>query len=127
MDDSADDHHGGYGRPPKKNRYKKGQSGNQGRHFRRRRNPVDWLEKLLLKLVEITLDGETRKITTLQAIVMGVSLKAVSGDRRARALLLKFKAFATRNSDQKLDVVFVDDDYTRALAKRVPAKGNDNE
>jgi Family of unknown function (DUF5681) len=125
---SSDDDNGGYGRPPKKTRYQKGQSGNSNpRYSRRRRSAVEWLEELLLKPVEITLAGETKKIATLEAIVTRISLKALAGDRRAQALLWKFAAFAARNSKKRVEIVFVDDDYTQALAAQAPTGGPDNE
>ncbi len=98
-------------------RWKKGQSGNPKRRYVTRRNSsVEWTSKLLGKPVEITLYGVTTKIPTLEAIVTVVSLRALAGDPRALALQMKFKEFAARRSQSKVQIEFVDNDYTRSLA-----------
>jgi hypothetical protein len=43
-------------------------------------------------------------------------LKGVSGNQRALKVLLKYQEFARQNSEPRLEVTFVDNDYTRALA-----------
>jgi hypothetical protein len=107
----------GYGHPPKQTRWKKGQSGNPRRQYpARSRGTVEMIDRLLLKPVEVTVNGETRTVPTLEAILLQLWLKEVAGDRRALSVRLKYQEFAKQNSEPKLEIAFVDSDYTRALA-----------
>jgi Family of unknown function (DUF5681) len=112
-----DDDGVGYGRPPKKTRWEKGQSGNPRRQYpARSKSTVELIDKFFLRPVEVTLGGETQNVPTLEAIVLQLWLKGVSGDQRALKVLLKYQEFARQNSEPRLEVTFVDNDYTRALA-----------
>jgi hypothetical protein len=112
-----DDDGVGYGRPPRKTRWKKGQSGNPRRQYpARSKSTVELIDRFFLKLVEVTVHGETKVISTLEAIVMQLWLKEVLGDQRALKVRLKYQEFAKQNSEPRLEVIFVDNDYTRALA-----------
>ena len=123
MSAQQDDDDVGYGRPPKRTRWKKGQSGNPGRQYpAHSKSTVEMIDKFFLKPVEVTVDGETKVISTLEAIVMQLWLKEVSGDQRALKVRLKYQEFARQNSEPRLEVIFVDNDYTRALAG-VPTTG----
>jgi hypothetical protein len=119
-----DDDDVGYGRPPKRTRWKKGQSGNPRRQYpARSRSTVELIDRLFLRPVEVTVDGEAKVISTLEAIVMQLWLKEVSGDQRALKVRLKYQEFARQNSEPRPEVIFVDDDYTRALATVTPIEG----
>jgi hypothetical protein len=114
----------GYRRPPKHTRWKKGQSGNRRRKYpARSKGTVEMIDRLLLKPVEVTVNGETRMVPTLEAILLQLWLKEVAGDRRALSVRLKYQEFATHNSEPKLEITFVDSDYTRALAAAPSAAG----
>jgi Family of unknown function (DUF5681) len=117
MNPQQDDDDVGYGRPPKKTRWKKGQSGNPRRRYpARSKSTVELIDKFFLRPVEVTLDGETEHVPTLEAIVIQLWLKGVSGNQRALRVLLKYQEFARQNSEPRLEVTFVDNDYTRSLA-----------
>jgi hypothetical protein len=88
----------------------------------RSKSTVEMIDKFFLKPVEVTVGGETKVISTLEAIVMQLWLKEVSGDQRALKVRLKYQEFARQSSETKLEIVFVDSDYTRALAG-VPSTG----
>ena len=117
MPDEPDDGKAGNVRPQKTTGSK------QSRH-RKRRQPrlnqtdLDWTYELLSKPVKIEMKGRARTISTFEAILAAISLKAVAGDHRALALQLKYKTFAAQTSRKKskVEVVFADSDYTRALA-----------
>jgi hypothetical protein len=107
----------GYGRPPMKTRWKKGQNGNAKRLYpARSKSTVELIDRFFLRPVEVTLSDETKNVPTLEAIVIQLWLKAVSGDQRALKVLLKYQEFARQNSEPRREVIFVDNDYTRALA-----------
>ena len=111
------DHEIGYGHPPKQTRWKKGQSGNPGRRYpARSKGTVEMIDRLFLKPVEITVNGKTKTVSTLEAIVLQLWLKEVSGDRRALNVRLKYQEFARQNTEPRLEITFVDNEYTLALA-----------
>jgi hypothetical protein len=119
-----DDDDVGYGRPPKRTRWKTGQSGNPRRQYpARSRSTVELIDRLFLRPVEVTVDGEAKVISTLEAIVMQLWLKEVSGDQRALKVRLKYQEFARQNSEPRPEVIFVDNDYTRAMAGTPSTEG----
>ena len=118
----------GYGRPPRKTRWKPGQSGNSKRRYAARKlNPLELLEKQLGALITITSNGEDRKVSKLEAILWQLYAKMLSGDRRALAVLTKYEKFGALNSKRTVELVFVDNDYTQALADGAPLKAKDDE
>ncbi|MEQ9661873.1 MAG: DUF5681 domain-containing protein [Parasphingopyxis sp.] len=82
-----DENGGGYGRPPKKHQFKKGQSGNpKGRP--RRPALGDRVTDRLSKLVWITVEGERKRVTYVEALIEACMAKAVKGSiRDARQLV----------------------------------------
>jgi hypothetical protein len=121
----SDDYEVGYKRPPERTRWKKGQSGNP-----RRRNlsppegTVATIDRLLLAPMQITVNGEPKKATALEAIVFQLLQKAMAGSARAGRALLKYQEFASQNLEKKLELTFVDSDYTRALAAQARSDGD---
>jgi hypothetical protein len=84
------------------------------------------IDGLFLKAVEITVNGEDKKISTLEAIILQLWLKEVAGDRKALDVRLKYEAFARANSEIKVEMIFVDNDYIRALATGLPTGSTGN-
>jgi uncharacterized protein DUF5681 len=114
----------GYGRPPKETRWKKGQSGNPKRRYpARSRSTVEMIDRFFATPVGITVNGEERKVSTLEAIILQLWLKEIAGDRKALDVRLKYEAFARVTSEPRVEMIFVDTDYTRALAAGPPTGG----
>jgi hypothetical protein len=88
---------------------------------------VEWANEILWRPVEMPLYGVTTKVPTLEAIVTVVSLQALAGDPRALALQMKFKEFAARRSESKVEIEFADNDYTRSLAAPTSTAGEIDE
>jgi hypothetical protein len=115
----------GYKRPPRRTQWKKGQSGNP-----RKRKPVRregasvTIERLLLSPVGLKIDGEPRRVATLEAIVLQLLQKTLASNIRAARILKKYRDFAHRNMEQTLDLAFVDSAYTRAVAKLAEKPAN---
>tara|TARA_B100000315_G_C14506349_1_gene554790 strand:- start:250 stop:639 length:390 start_codon:yes stop_codon:yes gene_type:complete len=92
---SKDDNEVGYGRPPKKTRFKKGQSGNpKGRpKGSKNKNPekdfMNLFEKELARKVSIQDENGPQTITMEQAIVRSTVVKAAQGDFRTQKLVLE--------------------------------------
>ena len=118
----------GYGRPPKRTRRKKGEGTNRGLRYRKRpESAADMLTRLLVKPVEITVGGETKKVPTLKAILLQLWMKEMSGDPRALSTRLKYQQFAQQQSKPRLELEFIESEYTQALAASVTEKGDDDE
>ena len=98
MSDDNDDNGGwgkpprykvGYGKPPKRHQFKKGQSGNPKGRKPKVRNASTLLQIELDKLIVIR-DGETEKrITKREALVISLVNDAITNKPRARTELLK--------------------------------------
>src|SRR5580698_435584 len=93
-----DDEKVGYRRPPHGTRWKKGQSGNPGKKPRPEESVVDLVDRLLLQEVRLTLNGEVKTVSALEAIVSQLQLKEMAGSARASKILLKYRAFASRRT-----------------------------
>ena len=128
MNSDGDDDETGYGKPPKHTRGKEGQSGNPKRLYpKRAENTVEFIDKLLLKMVEITVGEKSRKVTTLEAILFRLWQKEVLGDARALKIRLKYQESARQHSKLKFETVFVDNEYTKAFAAIPQSKGSNDE
>jgi hypothetical protein len=121
MNPPQDDDAAGYRRPPKQTRWKKGQSGNPNRRYpAHSKSTVEMIDRLFLKPVTITENGEEKKVSTLEAIFLQLWHKEIAGDRRASDVRLKYETFARANSEIKVEIIFIDNAYTRALANGLP-------
>jgi hypothetical protein len=81
------DYEVGYGRPPRKHQWKKGQpSANPKGRPRGSRRPN--LAEVLLELVPIKIQGRTRKVPYLEAFAQVMKDKAIKGDPKLGQMLL---------------------------------------
>jgi hypothetical protein len=116
MSRSSKDDEIGHGRPPKATRWKKGKSANPGgRSSRRSIGLLEMIDKLLLTSVKITRDGESKRVTTLEAILEQLWSKGIAGDRRARAVYLRCLELAPQVADENVQITFADSEYSRAF------------
>jgi hypothetical protein len=128
MSAPPDDDEVGYGRPPKRARIRKGEGRNRNRRYRKRsEGRVEMMTRILLKPVDITVSGERKRITALEAIILQLRAKDLSDHPRASKVRLKYEEFARQNSQARPQIVFVDSDYTQALAAKAPKKDDDHE
>jgi len=85
----------GYKKPPYQTRFKPGQSGNPaGRRKKTKATFPEAVDKELDRLIQVTEEGQPRRMTMCEAIARQYANKAAKGDLRAIALLIK--AFGTR-------------------------------
>jgi hypothetical protein len=81
-------HEVGYARPPVHSRFKKGQSGNPKGRPRGSRSVATILHKILGEKVSVREGDKVWLISKMEAIVRGLSLKALKGDQKATAAVL---------------------------------------
>lgn len=79
----------GYTKPPKRTRFKKGQSGNSSGRPKKPPDPYTELMRVLQEKVTATLDGEPEKVTVQQALLMRLRDEAIKGKPWAEKLVLK--------------------------------------
>lgn len=86
------------------------------RRCNRRESTIAIIDRLLASYVPITISGEATQIPAAEAIVLQLLKKGMSGSARAWRALLRYQDFASRRSKKRLEVAFVDTDYTAAFA-----------
>ena len=91
-DASIEDEAVGYGRPPAKNQFRPGQSGNPRGRPKGARNHSSVIAATLNERVAVTENGRRRHITKLQAAVKQLVNRAASGEARATQLLFALVA-----------------------------------
>lgn len=127
MADQRDDRVG-YGRPPKHRRWKKGQSGNPAKKMERPKpseGMTAMIDRLLGERVQITKNGRPVTMTTLEAVVHQLLQKSLAGNKRANRALHEYLDFARgQQSGGQIEIVFIDNDYTRALSASRPDPDN---
>jgi hypothetical protein len=117
MSTPTDDYPIGYKRPPRKNQWKKGQSGNPRKQQQKpRKGAAVTIEQFLLEPVGLTIDGQQHQASALEAVVLQLLQKTMAGNIRAARILKKYRDFAYENMKQRLDLTFVDSAYSRAVA-----------
>ncbi len=88
----------GYGRPPKKSRFKPGQSGNPKGRPKGAKNEVTILREIMNRLIEIREGGRPRKISVLAAILLKFAESALKGDAKSATFLLNRYGQAERDT-----------------------------
>jgi hypothetical protein len=87
--ESDDEDKIGYGKPPKHSQYKPGQSGYPRGRSKGARGFKTLVMKTLKAPVKVTSEGKSRKVTTIEAMLLRLREKGVvGGDHRSLALLL---------------------------------------
>src|ERR1700730_13957132 len=98
----------GYGRPPRGTRWRKGQSGNPRKKPKLTETVIELIDRLLLQELALTLNGEVKTVTALEAIISQLQLREMAGSARASKILLKYRAFATQHAEKKFQLIFKD-------------------
>jgi hypothetical protein len=78
----------GYGKPPVKNRFIPGKSGNPRGRPKERKNMKTIYRDALFEPITIQLNGKTKTVTSMEAIVLKLRNTALAGDIRATTMLL---------------------------------------
>ena len=113
----GDDHEVGYGKPPVRTQFKKGQSGNPAGRKPGKANLATVLERALAASVIVTENGRRTSRSKLEVAVTQAVNKAAGGDLKALDIVLKLLPILDPQVAQKLaspDLV-----ADRALALKV--------
>lgn len=100
MSEFSEDDGVGYGKPPKRNQFQKGKSGNpKGRQ--KGSGVRTSVEKVLARTIPITVDGVRRRVPITEAMVTQLAQRALAGDPAASRDFLKIagQAVAARAED----------------------------
>jgi len=73
----------GYKSPPKQHRFAKGKSGNPGGRRRGARGRKAIVERVLLEMRRVEIDGRLRELTMIELVVLALRQEALSGKARA--------------------------------------------
>jgi len=82
----------------------------------RKVSTLEIIDRLLLAMISVTMNGVPTRVSTLEAIILQLVLKESAGDLKATKVLGKFEQLRSRPAADPLEVVYQDSAYTRALA-----------
>jgi hypothetical protein len=125
MTNPPDEYSVGYGRTPRDTRWKKGQSGNPRKTPKPVESIVDLIDRLLLQKVTLTLNGEVKTVTALEAIVSRLQLKEMAGSARASRILMKYRGFASQHTEKQFRLIFKENENTGVVADATSEGVND--
>jgi Family of unknown function (DUF5681) len=74
------------------------------------------MDRLFANRVSVTMSGQPKQVSVVEAIVLQLLQKAMSKNSRAWRTLSKYQEFARRHSDKPVELIFTESDYTNALA-----------
>ena len=125
--DDIKPHEAGYMKPPQKNRFKPGQSGNPAGRPKQLDDPYATLQKVLERRITVT--GETRRMTIREALVRRLRDRALAGDKRAMALqqkILRMAAAALPPETVAVDTTAAKEKFARMLGI-LPSENDDQD
>lgn len=112
----------GYRKPPRHSQFRKGESGNPRGRRKGTKNFDTILAEELGQTITVTERGKQRAVTKGRAVVKTLIAKALSGDQRATANLLKLfpnADRANRERDQVQDIDQVDREILAAFQEQL--------
>jgi hypothetical protein len=93
---------------------------------RRAATTAEIIDKFLLAPVDITENGNGRRVTTLEAILLQLWRKELDGNRRALAVRLKYEELDQRIAKSTAEIAFADSPYTETCGAP-PSETNDDD
>lgn len=123
MSDHEQDEEVGYGRPPKRFRFKKGRSGNPNGRPPKSKNAVAMLCAELDRKIPIQEGGRTRSLTKREVMIMRLVNGALKGN--PRQIEFVFRCLAQLGPSDVPEVTSMDNsELRRALERYVSARKN---
>lgn len=110
----------GYRNPPKRTRFKKGQSGNPAGRPKKSKNFMTLLADELDEQVTVNEDGRKRKISKLEAMVKRIVSGALQGDRKSMLTLIDiFRRTERFSENEGTDEDWLPEDYDKIVDQYV--------
>jgi hypothetical protein len=117
----------GYGKPPRANRFKSGQSGNPNGRPKGSRNEATILQELLQHKVALNERGKTRKIILLEAILRKVAEDCLRGNTKSISFLLNRYQAATSGDAGQTNISQDDQAVLDAFLREFKPQKDDDE
>jgi hypothetical protein len=120
---SSEDYPIGYGKPPKKHQFRRGQSGNPRGRPKGAKNTATLLREILDRKIEVRSGSHSRKITIREVILTRFAESSLKGDVKAAAFLLQ-RYDGSTGDEQQTDVTTMEEEAiiaafaAKELAKR---------
>ncbi len=98
---AADDNDVGYGKPPRANQFKPGESGNPKGRPKGAKSAETILGELLQQKISLNERGRTRRITVLEGILRRIAEDCLKGNIKSAAFLLnRLQAMSSGETDE---------------------------
>jgi len=109
----------GFGKPPKRTRFKQGRSGNPKGRPRKKPDLYSELTKVLRENVTITVDGQQEKVTVQQALLRRLRDQALRGEFWAGKLIQKVVATLPESGSEsgRVDMQSIGAKFDRIMAE----------
>jgi len=117
MSEPADDETAGYRKPPRKNRFRKGVSGNPNGRPRRTKNIDSLIERELDQAISVKEGGQEIKLRKREAIVKRLVANALKGDTRSIEYLVKYSR--ENGAGDPFEINTEDEEVFKAAIKRL--------
>src|ERR1700676_1995021 len=128
MSGSGKNYKVGYRRPPKATQWPKGRSANPGGRLSPRSiSRAEMIDKSLLTMVTITVNGDSKRVAVLEVILEQLWNKGISGDLRAMAVYFRWLELAPEVAEGKVRITFADSEYTRTFTAQASAESSGDE
>lgn len=118
----SEDNNVGYGKPPKKDQFKPGQSGNKKGRPKGTKNLKTDLEEELAEKIPIKEGGKQKKISKQRAMLKSLMVKALQGDLRASNTLLSMAVKLLTDDGVQIEeheLTSTDKDILEAFANKI--------
>jgi hypothetical protein len=126
----SDNYDVGFGKPPKKSQFKKGQSGNPKGRPKHSKNVLTDIHEELDEMVNVTEGCKTIRMTKQRALVKATIAKASQGHTPSVKLLLELKAQAELKRAENHEEPLLDEDDLAILENfksQQPTSGENDE
>jgi len=98
---APDDNDVGYGKPPRANQFKPGQSGNPKGQPEGAKSEATILHELLQQKISLNERGRTRSITVLEGIIRRIAEDSLKGNIKSAAFMLnRLQAMSSGETDE---------------------------
>ena len=121
MSDDSNSSGVGYGKPPRRTQFRKGQSGNPRGRRKGSKNLATVLTKTVNDMVPVTENGRRRKMSKLEAAITQLANKAASGDPKATQMLLPLLQVMERGMQTPAQTT-ADDEADRQVMEQIVAR-----